>query len=47
MLRSCCSLAMIADFTALPAALWLVFRAKPDALVEKREPEAEPVKSEG
>lgn len=24
-------LSMIADFTALPAALWLVFRAKPDA----------------
>jgi uncharacterized protein len=23
-------LSMIADFTALPAALWLVFRAKPD-----------------
>lgn len=25
-------LSMIADFTALPAALWLLFRAKPDAL---------------
>jgi len=25
-------LSMIADFTALPAALWLVFREKPDAL---------------
>jgi hypothetical protein len=24
-------LSMLADFTALPAALWLVFRAKPDA----------------
>ena len=23
---------MIADFTALPAALWIVFREKPDAL---------------
>lgn len=40
-------LSMIADFTALPAALWLVFRAKPDALTEKREPASEPVKSEG
>ena len=29
-------LSMIADFTALPAALWLVFRAKPD------EPKSEP-----
>ena len=26
-------LSMIADFTALPAALWLLFRAKPDALL--------------
>jgi predicted RND superfamily exporter protein len=25
-------LSMIADFTALPAALWMVFRDKPDAL---------------
>ncbi|MBI4957783.1 MAG: MMPL family transporter [Myxococcales bacterium] len=25
-------LSMVADFTALPAALWLVFRAKPDAV---------------
>jgi hypothetical protein len=23
-------LSMIADFTALPAALWIIFRAKPD-----------------
>ena len=26
------TLSMIADFTALPAALWLVFRAKPESL---------------
>ena len=25
-------LSMVADFTALPAALWMVFRDKPDAL---------------
>jgi predicted RND superfamily exporter protein len=25
-------LSMIADFTALPAALWMIFREKPDAL---------------
>ena len=25
-------LSMIADFTALPAALWMVFREKPDAV---------------
>ena len=25
-------LSMIADFTALPAALWIVFREKPDAV---------------
>jgi uncharacterized protein len=31
-------LSMIADFTALPAALWIVFRAKPDALMPKTEP---------
>jgi predicted RND superfamily exporter protein len=30
-------LSMLADFTALPAALWLVFRAKPDALLKKPE----------
>ncbi len=24
-------LSMLADFTALPAALWIVFRARPDA----------------
>ena len=41
------TLSMVADFTALPAALWLVFRAKPDALVEKRAAGAEVVKSEG
>ncbi len=35
-------LSMIADFTALPAALWLVFRAKPDA-----ESPAEPTASNG
>lgn len=33
-------LSMLADFTALPAALWIVFRAKPDALLEK--PAAKP-----
>jgi len=27
---------MIADFTALPGALWMVFKDKPDAL--KRQP---------
>ncbi len=27
-------LSMIADFTALPAALWLIFREKPDSLKE-------------
>ena len=26
-------LSMIADFTALPAALWLLYRSKPDALM--------------
>jgi predicted RND superfamily exporter protein len=41
------ALSMLADFTALPAALWIVFRAKPDALLEKKadakaEPPAEP-----
>jgi len=30
-------LSMVADFTALPAALWIVFRAKPDALMEKKD----------
>jgi predicted RND superfamily exporter protein len=40
-------LSMVADFTALPAALWLVFRAKPDALVEKPEAAARVAKSEG
>jgi predicted RND superfamily exporter protein len=45
-------LSMIADFSALPAALWIVFRAKPDALLgkpeepAKAEAEAEPAKSE-
>lgn len=29
------ALSMLADFTALPAALWIVFRAKPDAVLEK------------
>ncbi|MFH0343445.1 MAG: hypothetical protein ACHBNF_15275 [Chromatiales bacterium] len=24
-------LSMLADFTALPAALWILFRARPDA----------------
>ncbi|MBK8252890.1 MAG: MMPL family transporter [Polyangiaceae bacterium] len=28
-------LSMIADFTALPAALWIVFRAKPDSHIAK------------
>ena len=37
------ALSMLADFTALPAALWIVFRAKPDALIEKREVSPEPV----
>jgi hypothetical protein len=37
------ALSMLADFTALPAALWIVFRAKPDALVEKPKVTAEPV----
>ena len=40
-------LSMVADFTALPAALWLVFRAKPDALMEKPAATPEPAKSEG
>jgi uncharacterized protein len=39
-------LSMVADFTALPAALWIVFRAKPDALLAKEAAPAEPVKSE-
>ena len=26
-------LSMIADFTALPASLWLLYRSKPDALM--------------
>ena len=30
-------LSMIADFTALPAALWIVFRAKPDAHLPKKD----------
>jgi predicted RND superfamily exporter protein len=30
-------LSMIADFTALPAALWLLFRAKPDRLITTAE----------
>jgi predicted RND superfamily exporter protein len=30
-------LSMIADFTALPAALWLLFRAKPDSLTAGHE----------
>lgn len=41
-------LSMIADFTALPAALWIVFRAKPDALMEAKPAAApEAAKSEG
>ncbi|MFO0586589.1 MAG: MMPL family transporter [Polyangiaceae bacterium] len=31
------ALSMIADFTALPAALWIVFRAKPDAHLPKKD----------
>ena len=31
------ALSMLADFTALPAALWMVFRAKPESLSAKRE----------
>lgn len=38
-------LSMIADFTALPAALWIVFRAKPDALLPRPAPEAEEKKA--
>ena len=30
-------LSMIADFTALPAALWMVFREKPDALKDDKD----------
>jgi predicted RND superfamily exporter protein len=37
-------LSMIADFSALPAALWIVFRAKPDALLAKPEAPTEPAK---
>ena len=33
-------LSMIADFTALPAALWLVFRDRPDAERDKAAPKA-------
>lgn len=44
-------LSMIADFSALPAALWIVFRAKPDALLEKQDApakaEPEPAAGEG
>ncbi len=29
-------LSMLADFTALPAALWMVFRDKPDSLKQKK-----------
>jgi predicted RND superfamily exporter protein len=35
-------LSMIADFTALPAALWLVFRAKPDFEAAASTPDANP-----
>jgi predicted RND superfamily exporter protein len=38
-------LSMIADFTALPAALWMVFREKPDA--EKLSEEAVPPATQG
>jgi predicted RND superfamily exporter protein len=36
------AMSMIADFTALPAALWLVFREKPDATAAREEPPAPP-----
>ena len=36
-------LSMIADFTALPAALWLLYRAKPDALSPPVVPAVTPV----
>ncbi|MDQ3565327.1 MAG: hypothetical protein M3436_14730 [Pseudomonadota bacterium] len=29
-------LSMLADFTALPAALWILFRARPDATPPRR-----------
>ncbi|MBK9258307.1 MAG: MMPL family transporter [Polyangiaceae bacterium] len=35
-------LSMIADFTALPAALWLVFRAKPDEVQPEKQEETPP-----
>jgi predicted RND superfamily exporter protein len=34
-------LSMVADFTALPAALWMVFRERPDALKAAEEPAVE------
>ena len=33
---------MIADFSALPGALWMVFRDRPDALKGPKEPTKEP-----
>jgi predicted RND superfamily exporter protein len=38
-------LSMIADFTALPAALWLVFRDRPDA--NRKTLPAEPITADG
>ena len=31
-------LSMIADFTALPASLWLLYRSKPDSLLAEAQP---------
>lgn len=35
-------LSMIADFTALPASLWLLYRSKPDALLQPEQPALPP-----
>jgi predicted RND superfamily exporter protein len=35
-------LSMIADFTALPASLWLLYRSKPDALLQAEQPALPP-----
>ena len=36
-------LSMIADFTALPASLWLLYRSKPDSLITDAKPALPPV----